>query len=209
MLVRTTTGSQSLTHGSPNHSPRGSRTAKTVTGQVGASAGFTAAYDPDGALVVESHPNGMRVTTVTDGFTAAYDADLTIDALASSAVRRTIASSRVGATLGILPPMTGGVQDDRTDAGGSARSRVGFGLGVLGIVLHCTVIAFYYFALAALVAPRYGQVLLFAVWAGLLALGIRWLRSPVPARSLAIPLLAAGAWFVFVTLGERVLGWQA
>ena len=105
--------------------------------------------------------------------------------------------------------MTGGVRAGGGDSRPGAGKRVGIALGVVGIVLHCTFIAFYYFALAALVAPRYGQLLLFVVWGGLLTLGIRWLRSPVPARSLAIPFLAAGVWFAVVTLGEKILGWQA
>ena len=45
---------------------RGLVTATTVSGLVGASSGFTAAYDPNAALTLEQHPNGMRATTTRD-----------------------------------------------------------------------------------------------------------------------------------------------
>jgi RHS repeat-associated protein len=45
---------------------RGLVTATTVSGLVGTSSGFTAAYDPDAALTLEQHPNGMRATTTLD-----------------------------------------------------------------------------------------------------------------------------------------------
>jgi hypothetical protein len=82
-------------------------------------------------------------------------------------------------------------------------------MGVVGIVLQCTFVAFWFLALAMLVAPPYGQALLGTVWVVLLALGIRWMRGPVPARALAIPFLAAGAWFVVLKVGEGLLGWEA
>lgn len=83
-------------------------------------------------------------------------------------------------------------------------------MGVVGLILHCTFIAFYYFFYAALVAPYDGKVLLFIVWASLLALCLLLLvRSRLPGLALAIPFLAAGAWIGIVALGENVLGWEA
>jgi hypothetical protein len=77
----------------------------------------------------------------------------------------------------------------------------------VGIFLHCTVIAYFYVA-SGLIVPGYGLLLLFVIWMTLLAIGIRWMRSPIPARALAIPFLAAGAWFAVVTLGGALLGWS-
>ncbi len=45
---------------------RGLVTSKAVAGLVGAQGEFKAAYDADGALMVEVHPNGMTATTVSD-----------------------------------------------------------------------------------------------------------------------------------------------
>jgi RHS repeat-associated protein len=45
---------------------RGLVTATTVSGLTGTSSGFTAAYDPDAALTLEQHPNGMRAATTFD-----------------------------------------------------------------------------------------------------------------------------------------------
>ena len=87
------------------------------------------------------------------------------------------------------------------------RSRGGLALGVVGIVLHCTVVAWYYLA-SGLIVPAYGLLLLFVIWLTLLALGIRWVRSPVPARALATPFLAAVAWVAILFLGGRLLGWS-
>ena len=103
--------------------------------------------------------------------------------------------------------MAGGAQVGGGDARSGERSRVGIALGVVGLILHCTLIAFFDFFSAALVAPRYGQLLLFIAWSGLLALGVRWLRSPRPGLALATPFLAAGAWIAISILGDGVLGW--
>lgn len=77
----------------------------------------------------------------------------------------------------------------------------------MGLFLQC-LIAFLYWFVAYMIAPWYARVLLFAVWAGLLALGIRWLRSSMPARTLAIPFLATGALVAIVALGEALSIWQ-
>lgn len=90
--------------------------------------------------------------------------------------------------------------------GSSRRSAPGWWLGVAGIIVHCTVIAFLFLA-SGLVAPLYGLLALFVIWVALLLLGIRWLRGRNPSLAFGIPFLAVGAWLGVLTFGDYVLGW--
>jgi hypothetical protein len=58
------------------------------------------------------------------------------------------------------------------------------------------------------VAPLYGIVILWVLWAALLGLAIWWLRRH-PLWNLAIPIVAAGILFGAIALGGAVLGWSA
>lgn len=61
---------------------------------------------------------------------------------------------------------------------------------------------------SGLVMPLWAVVLLGAIWLVALVLSIRWfVRRPVVV--LLLPLAVAAVWFVMVTVGERLLGWQA
>ncbi|CAN7405721.1 hypothetical protein [Knoellia sp. LjRoot47] len=76
-------------------------------------------------------------------------------------------------------------------------------LGVLGLF---AVLPFY--VAAGLAAPMWAIVLLLAFWLVLLVTAIRWFtRWPWPI--LALPFVAAGVWWLTLTLGESLLGWQA
>jgi hypothetical protein len=76
-------------------------------------------------------------------------------------------------------------------------------LGVLGLF---AVLPFY--VASGLAAPFWAIILLLAFWLALLTTAIRWFtRYPWPI--LAMPLVAAAVWWVTMTLGESVLGWQA
>jgi hypothetical protein len=76
---------------------------------------------------------------------------------------------------------------------------------VLGFLLHGLVL--FPFLASGLVVP--GPVVpgLLAVWAGLLALGIR--RRSRPGWVLATPFLAIGFLLAVVTFGDLFLGWTA
>lgn len=76
-------------------------------------------------------------------------------------------------------------------------------LGVLGLF---AVLPFY--IASGLAAPLWAIVLLMAFWLALLATAIRWFtRFPWPI--LAMPFVAAAVWWLTMTLGESLLGWQA
>ncbi|MGH4013936.1 MAG: hypothetical protein ACRDSL_08410 [Pseudonocardiaceae bacterium] len=78
-------------------------------------------------------------------------------------------------------------------------------LGWLGIGLHAAV-AWLYLA-SGLVAPGYGVVVLWALWAALLVFALR-LRRNRPAWTPLVAVPAAGLWFLVMYLGEAALGWQ-
>ena len=64
------------------------------------------------------------------------------------------------------------------------------------------------YAASGLAAPLWAIALLLSFWLVLLVTAIlRFTRSPWLV--LALPVLAAVVWWAVMTLGERVLGWQA
>jgi len=77
-------------------------------------------------------------------------------------------------------------------------------LGWIGIAAHL-VVGYLYLA-SGLVAPTYGIIILWVIWAALLALAIVMLRRS-PAWTLLIPLVALGVLYGGIALGESLLGW--
>lgn len=78
--------------------------------------------------------------------------------------------------------------------------------GWLGVVLHAAVGLLY--LMSGLTVPAYGVLFLWALWAVLLVIALRLLRDR-PSRTPAVPVAAAGLWFVIVYLGRMFLGWTA
>ncbi len=78
-------------------------------------------------------------------------------------------------------------------------------LGWLGIALHAAV--GWPYLVSGLVAPVYGVLLLWTLWAALLVVALRQLRQR-PAWTPVVPAVAAGLWFLVMYLGEAVLGWH-
>ena len=76
-------------------------------------------------------------------------------------------------------------------------------LGVLGLF---GVLPFY--VASGLAAPLWAVVLLLAFWLVLLVAAIRWFTLR-PWWILAMPVVAAAVWWLTMTLGESLLGWQA
>ena len=76
-------------------------------------------------------------------------------------------------------------------------------LGVLGLL---GVLPFY--VASGLAAPLWAVVLLLALWLALLVLAIRSFTRR-PWLVLALPFVAAAVWWLTMTLGESLLGWQA
>lgn len=81
--------------------------------------------------------------------------------------------------------------------------RVAATLGVLGLL---AVLPF--FVASGLAAPFWAVVVLLAVWLLLLVVAIRSF-SRSPWLVLVLPVVAAAIWWLTMTLGESVLGWQA
>ena len=79
-------------------------------------------------------------------------------------------------------------------------------LGFVGIAAHL-VVGYFYLA-AGLVAPLYGIVIFWILWAALLGLAI-WLVRRHPLWILAIPIVAVGVLFGGIALGGALLGWSA
>jgi hypothetical protein len=78
-------------------------------------------------------------------------------------------------------------------------------LATLALALHAAV-AFPYLV-SGLVAPLYGILALWAVWAAFLALIVQLLRTR-PAWALVVPPVALAVWFAALSLGEALLGWS-
>lgn len=76
-------------------------------------------------------------------------------------------------------------------------------LGVLGLL---AVLPFY--LASGLVAPLWAIVVLLMVWLSFALVALRSFRSR-PWLVLVLPFVAAAAWWLAITLGEKVLGWQA
>ena len=79
-------------------------------------------------------------------------------------------------------------------------------LGGVGLVLHL-VVAYFYLA-AGLVAPAYGVLFLWMVWAVLFGV-VLWLLQKHPAWTPVVPVAAMLFLLGVVSLGEALLGWQA
>jgi len=65
-----------------------------------------------------------------------------------------------------------------------------------------------FYLAAGLVAPAWAIVVLWIVWLALAAYGLRLARAG-SYLVLAVPVLAGVIWYLALTTGERVLGWQA
>lgn len=79
-------------------------------------------------------------------------------------------------------------------------------VATLGIVGLFGVLPFY--AAAGLAAPLWAVVLLMLLWLAFLVTAIRRFTE-WPWAILAMPFVAAAVWWLTMTLGESVLGWQA
>ena len=78
----------------------------------------------------------------------------------------------------------------------------------MGLVLHGLTGVFPY-AASGLLAPLYGYVLVYALWAGLAVVGWRWFRSGREPWCLLVPVLSLAGWAAVMTFGDVVLGWTA
>ena len=76
-------------------------------------------------------------------------------------------------------------------------------VGVLGLLA-----ALPFYIASGLVAPLWAILALWAAWLSLGLLALRWFRSH-PWVVLVLPLVAAGVWWLSLTLGEQLLDWQA
>ena len=76
--------------------------------------------------------------------------------------------------------------------------------GILGLVLYLGV-GFFYLT-SGLVVPFPWLALLWVIWLGGLIWAVLVFRARPPLALLFAPL-AFGFWFLFVTSGERFLGW--
>ena len=79
-------------------------------------------------------------------------------------------------------------------------------LGFVGIAAHL-VVGYFYLA-AGLVAPLYGIIVFWVLWAALLGLAI-WLLRRHPLWILAISIVAVGILSGGIALGGALLGWSA
>ena len=65
-----------------------------------------------------------------------------------------------------------------------------------------------FYLASGLVAPAWAIVVLWVVWLALALYGVRLARAG-SYLVLAVPIVASAIWYLSLTLGERVLGWQA
>lgn len=65
-----------------------------------------------------------------------------------------------------------------------------------------------FYLASGLVAPAWAIVILWIVWLVLALYGLRLARAG-SYLVLAVPVVAGAIWFLVLTLGEQVLGWQA
>lgn len=65
-----------------------------------------------------------------------------------------------------------------------------------------------FYLASGLVAPAWAIVVLWVVWLALALYGVRLARAG-SYLVLAVPIVAAAIWYLSLTLGEQVLGWQA
>ena len=98
-------------------------------------------------------------------------------------------------------------ENEPTGSAEPQRDVLGRILAVIGLLAHGGV-GLVYFAAAGLVAPLYGIIFLAIGWSLLLIQAIRW-WFPRPRMIIIIPFAAFAFWFVVVSFGSAVLGWQA
>ncbi|SDX91742.1 hypothetical protein SAMN05444365_10164 [Micromonospora pattaloongensis] len=79
-------------------------------------------------------------------------------------------------------------------------------VGWLGLAGHAFML--FWYAVSGLVAPSWAIVLLMMVWAGLLAVAVRLLRSR-PLLVPLVPIAAAVIWIGALTAGQIWLNWTA
>lgn len=79
-------------------------------------------------------------------------------------------------------------------------------LGWLGLAGHAVV--FFWYLASGLVAPLWAVIALLVVWAVLLVVAIRLLRTR-PVLVLLVPVVAYIIWFAAISAGEAWLGWTA
>lgn len=80
-------------------------------------------------------------------------------------------------------------------------------LGWLGVGLHGTVVAAFYYG-AFLIAPAYAVYSLWVVWVALLVLAV-YLVPRRPVMAFGVPFLALVLWFAVMTFGGAMLNWTA
>ncbi|MBA2560677.1 MAG: hypothetical protein H0V07_12500 [Propionibacteriales bacterium] len=80
-------------------------------------------------------------------------------------------------------------------------------IGGLGIALHCTIVAFFYYG-SLLIAPRYAAYSLWVLWAAFLVLAV-YLLLRRPVWTLAVPALAFAVWLGVMATESWLLGWTA
>lgn len=81
--------------------------------------------------------------------------------------------------------------------------RVAASVGLVGLL---AVLPFY--LASGLVAPVWAIGLLLLAWLALAVTGVRSFRRR-PWVVLLLPVLAGALWWLVITLGEQLLGWQA
>ncbi len=106
---------------------------------------------------------------------------------------------RVGHNSGMSHEASGSGRDV-----GRILSYVGGWLGVAAMLVLAP-----FFLATGLMAPLWGVVLVMAIWLALLALAVLAIRRRRPLLALLAPVVAAGLWWLVLTLGERLLGWTA
>lgn len=83
--------------------------------------------------------------------------------------------------------------------------------GWIGIALHVGVAVVPY-GVSGLVAPAWAYVLLYALWAALLAVAVRLVRADAGRRAawaLLVPAAAVAVWVAVISLGAAALDWTA
>jgi len=85
-----------------------------------------------------------------------------------------------------------------------SRNRV---LGIIGLLAYVVVGVFPYLA-SGLMVPGPWLYILWAIWVMGLAMAWKVFRNR-PAMSLLFAPLAVAFWFLFVWIGEQLLGWTA
>ncbi|MGH2705232.1 MAG: hypothetical protein ACRDJ4_09080 [Actinomycetota bacterium] len=87
------------------------------------------------------------------------------------------------------------------------RSRAASAVGWTGLVIH-VLLALFPFSASGLLAPLYGVIGLYVLWAALLVVAVRLLRTR-PFWTPIAPGLALAGWFLVLLLGDLLLGWTA